>query len=216
MRFPTLPLTLVAVLAVAMSTTHAGGWAVVTVDDLPVQFTVGQPTDLKFAVRQHGMRLVPGLSARVSAIADGRQVDVPAQPAEPGHYTATLTLPRQGRWSIIVHSGFGASALQLRPIEAVASGTTVAQPPLAVRGLDLFVGKGCNSCHHHADIQSSPIARVGEDLTGKSYSDTLLSMMLTNPSMIPRRGIWEMPDLKLRPQEVAALVAFINKPRTRP
>lgn len=41
-------------------------------------------------------------------------------------------------------------------------------------------------------------------------------MMLTNPAMIPKRSIWEMPDLKLRPQELAALVAFINKPRTRP
>lgn len=58
--------------------------------------------------------------------------------------------------------------------------------------------------------------RVAEDLTEKRYSDQLLTMMLTNPAMIPKRSIWEMPDLKLRPQELAALVAFINKPRTRP
>ena len=212
----TLLVALVAVLALATSNTHAGGWAVVTVEHLPVQFIIGQPTELKFAVRQHGMRLVPGLTAGVSAFADGRQVDANAQPAEPGHYKATLTLPQQGKWIVTIHSGFGASALQLRPIEAVAAGTTVAQPSLAARGLDLFVGKGCNSCHYHADTKATPIARVGEDLTGKNYSDALLSMMLTNPSMIPKRDIWEMPDLKLQPQEVAALVAFIKKPRTRP
>jgi hypothetical protein len=212
-----VPIVAATSIGFATITGHAGGCAVVSLADLPGQFTVGQPTELKFAVRQHGMHLLPGLRARVTAVADGRQVDADAQPAEPGHYKATFTLPRAGKWNVTIHSGFGvASVLNLRPIEAVAPGTTVAPAPLALRGLDLFVAKGCNSCHYHGDTRTQPVARVGEDLTDKRYSDGLLSMMLTNPAMIPKPDIWQMPDLKLQPQEVAALVAFINKPRTRP
>jgi len=212
-----VPIVAATSIVLASITGHAGGWAVVSVEDLPEHFTVGKSTELKFTVRQHGMHLVPGLRARVTAIGDGREVDADAQPAEPGHYKATLTLPRAGKWNVTIHSGFGvASALNLRPIEAVAPGTTVTPAALALRGLDLFVAKGCNSCHYHGDTKTQPLARVGEDLTDKRYSDGLLSMMLTNPAMIPKPDIWQMPDLKLQRQEVAALVAFINKPRTRP
>ena len=214
MRARVIPLALVAL---AFATTHAGGWAVITVEDLPEQFVVGKATELKFSVRQHGMRLVPGLDGWVSAFADGRQVDAKPVSTEPGHYRASLTLPRAGQWKITIQSGFGpASAVTLMPIRAMGAGESPLATPLPQRGQQLFVAKGCNSCHYHGDTKAQPLARVGEDLTDKRYSDQLLSMMLTNPAMIPKPDIWEMPDLKLRPQEVAALVAFINKPRTRP
>lgn len=211
-----VPILAATSIVLASITGQAGGWAVVTVEDLPGHFTVGQPTELKFAVRQHGMRLVPNLQPGVSAVANGQKLALNVQPREPGFYAASLTLPAAGKWTITIDSGFGVSALQLRPIDAVTAGTTASTAPLAQRGLDLFVAKGCNSCHYHGDTKAQPIASVGEDLTHKRYSDGLLSMMLTNPAMIPKPSIWEMPDLKLRPQEVAALVAFINKPRTRP
>ena len=108
-----VPLVAATSIVLASITGHAGGWAVVSVEDLPGHFTVGQPTELKFGVRQHGMRLVPNL----------------------------------------------------QPANVIPTG--------------------------------------------------LLSVMLTNPAMIPKRDVWEMPDLKLRPPEVAALVAFINKRRTQ-
>jgi hypothetical protein len=210
-----VPLVAATSIVLASITGHAGGWAVVSVEDLPGHFTVGQPTELKFAVRQHGMRLVPNLQPGVSAVANGRKLDADVRPREAGFYAVSLTLPTPGKWTITIQSGFGASAVQLRPIDAVAAGTTPSATPLAQRGQDLFVAKGCNSCHYHGDTKTQPISPVGEDLTNKRYSDGLLSVMLTNPAMIPKRDIWEMPDLKLRPPEVAALVAFINKSRTQ-
>ncbi len=216
MRPRVLPFALATVLALGIANTHAGGWAVVTLEDLPEQFVVGQSTELKFSVRQHGMRLVPGLSARVTAVADGRQIEAVATAGQPGYYSASLMLPRAATWTITIHSGFGASALQLMPIAAVPASTPAPPVPAAQRGLALFVAKGCNSCHYHTATRAQPIARVGEDLSNKNYSDALLSKMLTDPSMLPKKDIWEMPNLQLKPQEVSALVAFINKPRTKP
>jgi hypothetical protein len=210
MRSRVLATVVVAVVALSIAHIQAGGWAVVTLDDLPQQFVVGESTTLKFSVRQHGIRLLPGLSPSVSAWADGRQVDASAVASEPGYYEARLTLPRAGQWHITIDSGFLGNRLTLRPVKAASTAAAV-DTPLGDRGLDLFVAKGCNSCHYHADTKMQPIARIGEDLTGKRYSDMLLTAMLTNPSMLPKRDIWGMPDLKLRPQEVAALVAFINK-----
>ena len=162
------------------------------------------------------MRLLPGLSARVTAFAEGRQVDAVATPGQAGYYSASLTLPRAGQWTITVHSGFGVSALELMPIAAVPAATSPSPIPAVQRGLALFVAKGCNSCHYHAATGAQPIARVGEDLSDKHYSDALLAKMLTDPSMLPKKDLWEMPNLQLKPHEVAALVAFINKPRTKP
>lgn len=204
-------------LALTIANTHAGGWAVVTVEDLPERIVVGAPTELKFSVRQHGIRLVPGLNGWISAVADGLQVDAKPVADEPGYYRASLTIPRAGQWKITISSGFGVgSAVTLMPIRAAAVGEPHIAVSLPQRGQELFVAKGCNSCHYHGDTKAQPRVRVAEDLTEKRYSDQLLTMMLTNPAMIPKRSIWEMPDLKLRPQELAALVAFINKPRTRP
>lgn len=216
MRLRVLPFALATVLALSIAKTHAGGWAVITLEDLPDQFVVGKATHLTFAVRQHGMRLVPGLSARITAFADGRQVEAVATPGQPGYYSASLLLPRAGQWTITVYSGFGVSALQLMPIAAVPASTPAPPVPAAQRGLALFVAKGCNSCHYHAATSAQPIARVGEDLSNKNYSDALLAKMLTDPSMLPKRDIWEMPNLQLKSHEVSALVAFINKPRTKP
>lgn len=39
-----------------------GGWAVVTVEDIPEYAVAGRPFDLTFTVRQHGMGLLDKLS----------------------------------------------------------------------------------------------------------------------------------------------------------
>jgi hypothetical protein len=49
------------------------------------------------------------------------------------------------------------------------------------------------------------------------YPDGLLEKLLADPSMVPRSstyGLFTMPDLQLQQAEIAALVAFINAPRT--
>ena len=68
----------VAVLPVAAFS--FGGWAVVTVDDLPDSIVAGKPVSLSFAVRQHGRTLLPNLSPQVTAKAKGSEVQVAARP----------------------------------------------------------------------------------------------------------------------------------------
>jgi Cytochrome c len=211
-----LPFTLSGLLALTLVTAHAGGWAVVTVEDLPEQFVAGQPTTLTFSVRQHGMRLIGGLTGGVSARSGSRYVEAAAKAKDTGYYTATLTLPAAGEWTVTVHSGFLTSATQLLPINVVAAASVSPALPAEHRGRQLFVAKGCNSCHYHGSISTPPSGptTLGADLTDKRYSDVLLAKILTDPSILPAAGSFGMPDLNLRQQEVAALVAFINKPRT--
>ena len=212
-----LPFALVTALTLTITNPHAGGWAVVTVENLPEQFVVGKPTTLTFSVRQHGMHLLPGLRAHASANLRDKQIDATAGPArESGYYTASFTLPEPGRWTISIESGFGASGLTLMPIEAVAASATPTPVPIATRGQQLFIAKGCNTCHAHGDTRARPMSPVGVDLTDKRYTDGLLAKILQDPSLVQPTGIWRMPNLNLNPQEISALVAFINKPRTRP
>ena len=213
-----LPCTLGAILALTLVTTHAGGWAVVTVEDLPEQFVAGQPTTLTFSVRQHGMRLLGGLTAGVSARSGSRVVEAAAKPKDTGYYAATVTLPAPGEWTVTIHSGFMTSAAQLLPVNVVTPASAASAPPPEHRGRQLFVAKGCNACHYHGSITTPPNgpASLGADLTDKRYSDVLLAKILTDPSILPAAGPFGMPNLNLRQQEVAALIAFINKPRTRP
>lgn len=213
-----LPFVTAAVLALALVTTHAGGWAVVTVEDLPEQFVAGRATTLTFSVRQHGARLVGGLTAGVTARSGARHVEAAAAPKEKGYYAATLTVPEPGDWTITVQSGFGTSAVTLLPVKVIAAGSAEVPLPPELRGRQLFVAKGCHSCHYHGSLNVPPNGptSLGADLTDKRYSDVLLAKILTDPSILPPAGTFGMPNLNLRHKEVAALVAFINKPRTRP
>src|SRR3990170_6313030 len=94
------PLALATILAFNILTAGAGGWAVITVDDLPEQFVAGEPTTFGFAVRQHGVRLVPGLAGQITARSGSRRVTGTVTPKERGHYAAALTLPEPGEWVI--------------------------------------------------------------------------------------------------------------------
>jgi cytochrome c2 len=80
----------------------AGGWAVVTLEDLPTQVVAGEPITLEFSVRQHGRTLVPGYEPVIHARNQitGETVRATASPSgQVGHYRATLTLPSTGDWA---------------------------------------------------------------------------------------------------------------------
>jgi cytochrome c peroxidase len=85
----------------------------------------------------------------------------------------------------------------------------------ADRGLRLFVAKGCATCHVHPDVTGSGEVKVGPDLTGRRFEADYLRRFLAEPSIATTRGPdgFEMPDLNLAPQEIAALTAFINGTR---
>src|SRR5215208_3146534 len=78
----------------------AGGWAVITLDELPVDVVAGEPLTIGFTVRQHGITLMDGLYPTVTArLPKGDSFLVNAEPdGTPGHYTATLTFPQEGDW----------------------------------------------------------------------------------------------------------------------
>lgn len=79
---------------------HAGGWAVITLDELPSGAVAGEQLSVGFTVRQHGITRMTGLSPRITAILPGEEklVVTAKEEGEPGHYSASLTFPKAGEW----------------------------------------------------------------------------------------------------------------------
>jgi len=188
-----------------------GGWASITVEDLPDYGVVRQPLNLTFTVRQHGVTKLSDLEPRVEARGAGTSAAAVAmRGTEAGQYTARLVLSEAGEWTITIHSGFGPSRVTLVPMQVIAAN---AQPPAALpaadRGKRLFVAKGCVSCHLHGDVKGSGVVAVGPDLTNRHLAPEYLQRFLADPSMIGSAN--RMPNLNLKQTEIAALIAFLNK-----
>jgi hypothetical protein len=66
MKKRTLYAALFGILLVPALAFTFGGWAVITVDDLPDYVVAGKQMDVGFVIRQHGVTLLPGLSPRVT------------------------------------------------------------------------------------------------------------------------------------------------------
>jgi hypothetical protein len=188
--------------------THAGGWAVVTLDDLPESVEVGKAVSLTYMVRQHGVEPHDGLRGIVEATSGrltARGVVTPGD--RKGQYTARITLPTAGDWSIRIESGFPKADVTLLPIPALTAGETMTRPASdADRGGRLFVAKGCVTCH----VQIP----VGPKLEGKRFDPTYLAGFLANPPATPRvPATGPMPNLGLDQREIASLVAYLNNNR---
>lgn len=210
LRQTTIPLM---ALLTTLATANAGGWAVITVEDLPNEIVVGRPVTLTYAVRQHGRTLLNGLRGSMEAQASGQTIREAAVSGEnTGRYSVTFTLPRPGTWTITIRSGFGNNAVTLRPLPVVNPGRVAASDPPADRGLRLFVAKGCVTCHVHPDVAGSGEVKVGPDLTGRRFDADYLRRFLADPNIATTRGPdgFAMPNLDLAPVEIAALTAFIN------
>ena len=202
--------------AVAAGLVTTGGWAVVTVKELPEYLVAGREYRVEFQVRQHGTHLLAGLEPALivrrsdrprllggDAGAKVRALGLPA----PGSYAATFTAPGGGaeRVFLTIENGFG-SELRLYPIAVVRPGTAPAPPGELERGQALFVAKGCNTCHQ-ADLPNRPDnARydVGPGLAGRRLPAQLVVAKLTGPAS------QRMPDLELADAEVRALAAFLS------
>jgi mono/diheme cytochrome c family protein len=212
-----LALFLIPGLMVLGGATAFGGWAVITVDDLPEHARVGQALALGFIVRQHGVTPLNGLRPTIEATSGGKVVTaVPTAGTQAGQYAGSVTLPSAGNWTITIHSRFGPSKVTLMPIEVLPAGKNPVHAMTdAERGERLFLAKGCASCHVHRGVASAVIAEVGPDLTEKRYQAEYLAQYLANPairaSSQPGRI---MPNLGLERAEIAALVSFINAERT--
>ncbi|HJS18912.1 MAG TPA: FixH family protein, partial [Anaerolineales bacterium] len=78
----------------------AGGWAVITLDELPSNVVAGEPLTIGFTVLQHGKTPMTGLEPTITAnlFKDEEFVVIAEPEGKPGHYTATLTFPKEGDW----------------------------------------------------------------------------------------------------------------------
>ncbi len=199
-------------------TTNAGGWAVITLEDLPNELAVGRAVTLTYTVRQHGRTLMSGLSGSLEAQSAGQTIrETASAGTQVGHYNVSFTPPRAGVWTITLRSGFGKNAITLMPIPAVNAGRTAQPLAAAERGLRLFVAKGCMTCHVHPDVAGSGEVKVGPDLAGRRFTTDYLQRFLADPNIATTRGPggFEMPNLNLDQQEIASLVAFINGERAQ-
>jgi len=117
--------------SLAATPAAAGGWAVVTLDELPTDVVAGLPVEIGFMVLQHGRTPTEGLSPVIIArhLDTSEAVRVEAvSSGDPGHYAATLTLPTPGEWSW--------------KIDAFS---TVSMPSLQVTGSDQPAGVSSSS-----------------------------------------------------------------------
>lgn len=107
-----------------------GGWAVITLDELPAGVVAGEPLTIGFTVLQHGRtpmtNIDPTVTARLSAD-EKFVVDAEAE-GEPGHYSATLTFPKEGNWEWSIQAF---TMDQPMPALSVAAPSVVSQPATA-------------------------------------------------------------------------------------
>ena len=190
-----------------------GGWAVVTVKDLPEYVVAGQRYTLEFQVRQHGRTLMnnvqPQLLVATSQQSTNAATLAPTR-SDDGTYRVTFAAPQTDRVYLTVVSGWGASNLILYPIRVVAAGAQPAPLNPRDRGQALFVAKGCNVCHANSDLADRPDNQsiaIGPALGGRHLPRDYTIQKMKNPkSQI-------MPDLGLRDAEAAAIAAFLSGDR---
>ena len=189
----------------------AGGWAIITLNEFPDYAVAAKPLNLTFSVRQHGVTLLPGLQPKIQATtSSGLQAKAGVKPtSNRGEYTTSLSLPQPGEWNITISSGFNDSNVTLPALKVIASGAPApAAFSPATRGVRLFASKGCIGCHRHIEVNPEHVTDAKFDLTGKRFPQDYLKKFLADPSIKPTA---EMPNLKLKDDEIEALAAFINK-----
>lgn len=188
-----------------------GGWAVVTVKDLPEYFVAGKPYTIEFQVRQHGRTLLSGLHpSLVVGTSDDGGTTVPAVATGAdggGTYAATFTAPAAGRLFLTIRSGFMSTEVRLYPTTVVAASDTPPAMQPRERGQVLFVAKGCNTCHANSDLVNRPdnySLAVGPALGGRQLATEYVVQKVKHPnSQI-------MPDLGVSEADAAAIAAFVN------
>lgn len=205
------------------SIVHAGGWAIVTVKELPDHLVAGQGFAVTFAVRQHGMTLTNGLKPTIYAKGPGKaDLKIGAQPSgRDGEYRFELKLPEPGDWRVTIDSGFisfltggrtgssdvispaaGVVTLSLTVIPSGASPVAMSEKQ---QGERLFTAKGCIGCH---------TTGIASEVTVKTLTRDYIKRVLADPAgtLKSRKDSFpEMPNLELKPTEIDSLAAFLGK-----
>lgn len=205
-------LLLVGAITIPAAALTFGGWAVTTAEDVPEYVVAGRPFPLTWSVRQHGNRLTSRLNGAVSSTLGSHRANVGAVEQGEGLYRAMVTLPAPGTWDVQINSGFMESGVNF-PLRVIAAN---APPPAPMssydRGAQLYLAKGCASCHTHQLTKNVASMRNGPDLSEPKFTGAYLTRFLANPAIkADWRSDIRMPNLGLKPAEIGALVAFLNK-----
>lgn len=98
--------------------------------------------------------------------------------------------------------------LSLTGTQAAAGPTAAPPPDLVQTGHDLFLAKGCITCHRHNDVDGgSSFIVVGPNLTNYQPDPDFVRAWLRDPAAL--RPETEMPNLNLSEDEIEALLAFL-------
>jgi mono/diheme cytochrome c family protein len=215
----------IGVLLIAATPTAFGGWAVVTLRDVPEYFVVGKPTTLSFEIRQHGRHLLADRSPTVTlrkagtgflSNLMGRDPVAAVKRPEAGLYEATVTPSDTGDVLVTIDTDLARWKVQLLPFRVVAAGHTPQPLSSHERGRQLFAAKGCATCHAKRDdpaLEEWRVIQVGPDLTDRSFPQQWLAQKLADPAEYRTAPINDsvMPDLPLDQREIDALVGYINR-----
>ena len=111
----------------------AGGWAVITLDELPTGVMAGQPFTIGFTVLQHGRTPLDGLYPTITANLNKETEFVvnAKSEGEPGHYTATLTFPKEGQWQWSIQAFTMDQPMPVLQVAAPSGASTLKTEPAA-------------------------------------------------------------------------------------
>ncbi len=213
-------------LLTAATPTAFGGWAVVTILDVPEYLEAGKPTTIAFKIRQHGRTVLwdrsPSVTMHaadagfVSRIFKRHRVHA-EKTSSHGVYEATITPNEAGEVTLTIDTDLFGWKVRLLPMRVVDA----ADPPPALspfdRGRQLFAAKGCVTCHEKIDdpgLAELQTLKVGPYLTGRTFPTDYLVMKIKNPAENRAAGASlngvVMPQLELGVAAIEALVSFIN------
>jgi hypothetical protein len=124
----------------------AGGWAVITLDELPGEIVANESVEVGFLVLQHGATPMTGFTPVVTAHLTGSkeslEVMAKAQ-GEPGHYVANLTFPESGEWSWKIRVFEAQSMPPLSVVDTSKTAQPISEPaPLSNLTLSSMLASG--------------------------------------------------------------------------
>lgn len=111
----------------------------------------------------------------------------------------------------LIVSGVGfVSAAGQAEVKSEAQAPLLDQTAQVDLGRDLFVAKGCLTCHYHSELAQYLEFRidVSTNLTDFSAAPEYLRMRLKDPKSVKADS--QMPQLNLSETEIEALIAFVN------
>lgn len=143
-----LPVLILLITTLALpSHVYAGGWVVITLDQMPTHIIAGQPYKLGMMALQHGQTpwIVPELRVDAKQVETGQTATFLAKSdQQDGHYTVELLFPEPGRWEWGIQSGLYPTLQPMPAVEVARSASSGAagiaaasmylpQPNMAIR-----------------------------------------------------------------------------------